>query len=154
MELQYAGRAVRTIGMLLLMCMAFGATAAAHAFLDGSSPEENSVVAQQPASVHLKFSEPVEVGLSVFKVYPLEPDEDALRLQAQAAKVVGEVLLLQGDAERRADVGLADAARRTDRIEILLRDDLKPGPYVVMWRVLSIDTHTTAGHFVFVLAED
>ncbi|WP_081439952.1 copper resistance protein CopC [Meiothermus ruber] len=34
---------------------------------------------------------------------------------------------------------------------IALRPGLGPGVYVVLWRVLSVDSHTTQGFFVFVV---
>lgn len=126
--------------------------ASAHAFLDESSPVSDAVLTTLPEAVTLRFTEPVEVRASIFKVYPLTPDDDALRLRAQAARLVDEVLQLRGDEARRADAGVQAAGREADEIRIVLKEDLPPGPYVVMWRVLSIDTHITWGHFVFTYA--
>ena len=99
----------------------------------------------------LVFTEPVEVRASIFKVYPLEADDDPLRLRAQAARLVDEVLQVRGDENRRADDGLVPAGHESAEIQIVLPDDLPPGPYVVMWRVLSVDAHYV-GHYVFTYA--
>ena len=53
------------------------------------------------------------------------------------------------DADARADAGLTNAERRAKEVTIGLRDELAPGVYVVMWRILSIDTHGTQGFLVF-----
>ncbi|TMI77942.1 MAG: copper resistance protein CopC, partial [Bacillati bacterium ANGP1] len=49
----------------------------------------------------------------------------------------------------RSDAGVANTTRTSGDIVLRLKD-LGPGAYVVMWRVLSVDTHTTQGSFVFV----
>lgn len=49
----------------------------------------------------------------------------------------------------RVDEGLANEERRSEQVVINLQEELSPGVYVVMWRILSIDTHATEGFFVF-----
>ena len=126
--------------------------ASAHAFLDHGVPGLDAVVEVLPATVALTFTEPVEVRASIFKVYPLDHDDDPLRLRGQAARLVDQVLQVRGT--RRSGwmwvSGLPDS--ESAEIQIVLQDDLPPGPYVVMWRVLSIDTHITWGHYVFTYA--
>jgi len=94
----------------------------------------------------------VDVRASLFKVYPLAPDEDPAQLRAQAARLVEEVLQRRDDEEARADAGVETAGREAAEIRIVLKRDLPPGPYVVMWRVLSVDTHVTTGHYIFTYA--
>lgn len=148
----------RAVHVALAVVLALGAAlsvssaVAAHAFLDESVPARDAVVDVLPETVKLVFTEPVEVRASIFKVYPLEADDDPLRLRAQAARLVDEVLQVRGDENRRADDGLVPAGRESAEIQIVLPDDLPPGPYVVMWRVLSVDTHITWGHYVFTYA--
>jgi len=125
-----------------------------HAFLEASDPAVDAVLTAMPAAVRLQFSEPVEVGASIFKVYPLPHEEDPLRLKAAASQLVNEVLTARRDQDRRADAGLAASGAVADDIQILLKEDLPTGPYVVMWRVLSIDTHVTQGFFVFQVQPD
>lgn len=49
------------------------------------------------------------------------------------------------------DAGLKTQARTAENVLIALKPDLGPGAYVVLWRVLSVDSHTTQGFFVFVV---
>lgn len=138
---------------LLAAAFAFG-LADAHAFLIASTPENGGTVAIAPESVTLTLSEAVEVRFSVFKVYPLETDPDmTLReLVAAAEALVAEALPRQDDAELRVDTGTVGEGR-TAEITLTLRDDLAPGTYLVMWRVLSVDTHTSEDYMVFSVAE-
>lgn len=153
-ERRRARRALWALVPLLALAatLGVGAGAAAHAYLDEAAPAADAMLAEPPRAVTLRFTEPVEVRASIFKVYPLSPDEDPLRLRAQAARLVEEVLQLRGDEAHRADVGVEAPGREAAEIRIVLKDDLPPGPYVVMWRVLSIDTHITWGHYVFTYA--
>jgi len=123
----------------------------AHANLVVSFPADGATVSAPPTEVILQFSEAVDVRFSTFKVYHLPAEEeDPLRLRAAAATLVSEVLRLRDDAERRADVGaVTGAARYATQINIALKENLAPGNYVVMWSVLSVDTHTTQGFYVF-----
>lgn len=141
-------RGARWAAVLVLVV---AGTAASHAYLRTSDPAEDSVVADLPGSVQLVFTEPVEVRFSVFKIYPVEaePSWDRRRLNAAAGALVSQVLRRRGDEAERADAGIDAAARTTSEVHMRIRPDLRPGPYVVMWRVLSIDTHTTQGFYVF-----
>ncbi len=60
------------------------------------------------------------------------------------------MLQKRGDEADRADAGPDATERTTTDIALRLKPDPKPGPYVVMWRALSIDTHTTQGFYVFI----
>lgn len=121
----------------------------AHAHLTLSIPTRDGTVSAAPLNeVRLRFSEAVETQSSMFKVYRLETDgvED---LNAAARDLVSKVIRLRNDQAQRADDGLVTTARTSPEIVIRMKPDLEPGTYVVMWRVLSIDTHTTEGFFVF-----
>ena len=61
---------------------------------------------------------------------------------------MSEVLEARGDEASRADAGVRTEARTSDAVTLAL-GALEPGFYVVMWRVLSVDTHTSQGSFVF-----
>lgn len=159
MSLRRGGSSSRTLCLsVVVVVVAAGALlslsppASAHAFLDHGVPGPDAVVEVLPATVALTFTEPVEVRASIFKVYPLDHDDDPLRLRGQAARLVDQVLQVRGDEAERVDVGIRPAGRESAEIQIVLQDDLPPGPYVVMWRVLSIDTHITWGHYVFTYA--
>jgi len=143
---------------MLLTLLALPANAAAHAYLDQATPPMESVVRAQPSIVRLAFTEPVEVNFSTFKVYPvpweepaetLPPEERNLRIRAAASQLVGEALGRRGDEAERADAGVATNQNISDVVVIRLKEDLPPGPYAVMWRVLSIDTHITSGFYFF-----
>ncbi|MDQ3459241.1 MAG: copper resistance protein CopC [Deinococcota bacterium] len=127
----------------------------AHAYLSASTPEQNVVIADLPEEIRLVYSEPVEVRFSLFKVYALEADPelsleaDAQRLSGLAGALVSEVLEARGDDDARADAGVSTEARTGAEITLALKEGLEPGHYVVMWRVLSIDTHTTQGFYLF-----
>lgn len=138
--------------------------AQAHANLTSSEPAAQTVVAA-PTQVTLRFSEAVETAFSVFKVYALElsdasvlptdatsSDDPAwLRLNGLAASVVSENLTSRQDGSARVD--LPQTRSSTQEEVVLELDTLVPGAYVVMWRVLSTDTHTTQGSFVFVVED-
>lgn len=143
----------RTLLWTCLLLLGASSLAGAHAYLDSSFPAENATVASELNEVILRFTEPVEVPFSTFKVYPLASDEeDPVRLRAAASALVQQVLNLRNDAAQRADEGVTTQARISAEINIALKKELPPGRYVVMWRVLSIDTHTTTGFFVFTYA--
>ena len=141
----------RALILLASLCLGVGF---AHADLESASPEQNAVLAEPPPEIVLSYSEAVEVRFSTFKVYPLAvtgdltQPQDRLRIGGAAATLVSEVLPLQGDEESRVDAGVLTEARTADTVTLALRT-LEPGFYVVMWRVLSVDTHTSQGSFVF-----
>ena len=109
---------ITTLRHFLACLLLLGAgPALAHAELVTMTPAQNSVLTTLPNSVMLTFSEPVEVGFSLFKVYRLEPtptstsggasggdsggetggaspesEEEALRLNGLAGTLVTEVL--------------------------------------------------------------
>lgn len=150
--------------LLVLAALLLGA-ASAHAYLERSEPAANSLVTERPATLELHYTMAVETRFSTFKVYPLEveaPFEDPenptererQRLNALAAQLVAEVLQARGDDDARADAGLVDTGRTTREVTLALREDLAPGVFVVMWRVLAIDTHWTEDFFVFTLLPD
>lgn len=144
---------------LLLAVGFFGArgdVALGHAHLDASVPAEGATVAEWPETVTLTFSESIEVRSSVFKVYPLDTDgvTDSSQLNAEARTLYENVLPLRRDEEDRVDVGIVPAGATSTAIQIVLQDDARPGAYVVMWRVLSVDTHVVSGFSVFTYAPD
>lgn len=137
---------------VLVLWVGLSAAAWSHAHLRQASPGQGATVTETPTEVRLTFSEPVEVGFSTFKVYPLPPADDEGELREAARELMGQVLHARDDADARADAGLAGESRTSADIVILLKDDLEPGPYVVMWRVLSVDTHVTEGFYTFTYA--
>ncbi len=128
--------------------------ALAHAEYKSSVPAAGATVRTPPKTVRLTFTEAVEVRLSTFKVYPLEAPPEAwgspTRLRRLAADLVKQALPAKNDAARRVDAGLATTARTSQTVILNLKPNLRPGPYVVMWRNLGVDGHPETGYFVFV----
>ena len=165
-------RLITLRNLLVCLLLSGAGLALAHAELVTATPAPKSVVGALPQEVTLSFSEPVEARFSLFKVYKLEPrpeglsggegetadatggapaellEEEALRLNGLAGALFAEVLTARGDEAARADAG-AVTADTSKEVTLALKDGLEAGDYVVMWRVLSADTHTTQGFYVF-----
>jgi methionine-rich copper-binding protein CopC len=140
-------------GIALLACLGLGGAvpASAHAWLNASVPTADSTVGTAPKEIRLTYSEPVEIRFSIFKLYKINaaPDADLRALHTAADALVSANLLKRGDEAARADAGVANTERSSTDISVRLKD-LQPGAYVLMWRALSVDTHTTQGSFVFI----
>jgi methionine-rich copper-binding protein CopC len=134
--------------LALLAALATGA-ALAHSLLAEATPAPDTTLKHLPASVQLVLSEPVEMTFSVFKVYPLK-SKDLASAKREAASLFKAALEAKNDQEQRADAGVVGNPRTAARVELKLKENLKPGAYAVMWRVLSVDTHTSQDFYVFV----
>jgi copper resistance protein C len=113
----------RVIISLSLIILVGLARLQAHAFLDHASPAVGGKVRGSPAEVRVWFTEklePVFSKLQVFNAAGEEVDKRDQRLDPHNA-----ALLMVGVPS------------------------LKPGTYKVVWRVVSVDTHTTQGSFTF-----
>lgn len=144
--------------MRYVLILALAGVGVAHSDLESSTPAAGAVLQVAPAEVSLSFTEAAEVRFSTFKVYPLAVDIDPLaddaeaRLNGLAGQLVSEMLEAQGDEAARADTGVSADERTSAEITLPLKDDLEPGHYVVMWRVLSVDSHTSQGFVTFRVA--
>jgi methionine-rich copper-binding protein CopC len=114
------------VGALLAGILAPAAGATAHAFLDHANPLVGSTVRGSPGEVRLWFTEALEPAFSTLRVVD------------------------QGGAQVDQGNKAVDPADRTV-LKVSLRP-LSPGSYKVVWRVLSVDTHTTEGSFSFSVA--
>jgi methionine-rich copper-binding protein CopC len=103
--------------------LAFASAVSAHAFLDHAVPAVGSAVHAPPSQVRLWFT------------LELEPAFSTVQVSDATGKRVD-----QGDAR----VDGTDAT-----LLIVSVPALAPGRYRVTWRVLSVDTHATAGDFSF-----
>ncbi len=148
---------MRRAVILTLALAEFGSTLA-HADLENSTPTAGEVLEAAPAEVSLTFTEAAEVRFSTFKVYPLGADLGSAdlstnsaeaRLNGLAGQLVSEVLETQGDDDARADTGVSTPERTTETVTLPLKPALGAGVYVVMWRVLSVDSHTSQGFVTF-----
>ena len=117
-------RGASSLALALLLAAGLAAGQAwAHSGLRRSEPPAESKLRRPPAEVKLTFSEPLEPAYSSVKV------TDA------------------GGAEVDSGDSRVDRSNPT-----ILRASLKPlgaGSYTVIWRVLSVDGHTTDGRFGF-----
>lgn len=134
--------------LLPLLAVALSGFAGAHSYLERSVPAEDAVVSA-PREVRLAFNEAVEVKYSTVKVYPVGVSGDPLKVNGAAGALKSRVLALKNDAKDRADLGLATKDRTATELVLPLKAKLKPGAYVVMWKVLSVDSHTLDGYYVF-----
>jgi copper resistance protein C len=98
------------------------AAAHAHAFLDRAEPRVGASVSAPPRQVSLWFTQNLEPAFSGAQV-----------LDSAGTRV---------DQGARVD----PANRNLMRVSL---KPLRPGSYKVLWRVLSVDTHTTEGSFSF-----
>ncbi len=99
--------------------------ARAHAFLDHASPAVGSSLPTPPAAVTMWFTQQLEPAFTTATV----SDKSGNRVDAGPAQV--------------------DANDPTE-LRVPLKP-LPPGTYTVSWHALSVDTHTTTGHFSFTI---
>ena len=112
---------LRAFLLVLLMALAVAPRPAlAHAVLLDTEPQADAVLDATPASIQLRFNEPVQPV--VFR-------------------------LLDAAGNTLVDT---DAARAVDsRVELPTGGDLPEGGYIVTWRVVSADSHPIGGSFRF-----
>ena len=104
--------------------LALGAPAVqAHAFLDHASPAVGSAVPSAPATVTMWFTQQLEPAFTTATV--------------------------TDQAGNRVDTGPAQVdPHDPTELRVSLKK-LPNGTYTVAWHALSVDTHTTTGHFTF-----
>ena len=100
------------------------APALAHAVLELTEPVDGAVLAVAPNRVVMGFDETVEIPLGSVAVY--------------------------NSAGHRVDQGLPyHPGGRASQVATSLPSGLRPGGYVVTWRVISADSHPVHGAFTF-----
>jgi copper resistance protein C len=95
----------------------------AHAFLDHADPGVGSRVRNTPTAVRVWFTEKLEPAFCSLRVF----DESGAEID-------------------KRDMTIDSANGATLKVSLPV---LKPGKYKVVWRVVSIDTHSTNGEFTF-----
>jgi methionine-rich copper-binding protein CopC len=98
--------------------------ALAHAFLQKAEPGVGSEVSERPRQVKIWFTEKLEGPLcriQVFTAANREIDQHDCRMDPQNPAL----------------------------LEVSLPPDLPSGSYQVVWKAVSVDTHTTTGKFMF-----
>jgi methionine-rich copper-binding protein CopC len=113
-------RHLRLFGAIVFMLCFATAEVRAHAFLDHAEPRVGNKVATAPREVTLWFTQKLEPAFSTITV----------------TNVAGE----------RVDSGKTRVSGT--QMSVSLRSG-GSGTYRVNWRVLSADTHTTDGSFIF-----
>jgi copper resistance protein C len=122
----------------------------AHSNLVVSSIKGGATVRVMPKTITLEFSEAVETGFSRFKLLALEPKIKTLKAANTTANDLLEPSLeKRNDETTRADDGLLTTAAVAAKLEVKLKAKLSAGWYVMMWKVLSVDTHDGSDFFVF-----
>jgi copper resistance protein C len=117
-------RRLQLILLFLLFCLALlGGIVEGHAFLDHASPGVGGKVHGSPAEVRVWFTEKLEAAFSKLQVFN------------EAGQQVDS---------RNQRLDPHDAA-----VLVVSVPPLKPGTYKVVWRAVSVDTHTTEGSFKF-----
>ena len=113
----------RRLGLILFLLAGPAWTGWAHAFLDHAEPAVGREVHRAPEQVKLWFPEALEPALSRVQVFDAGGQEVDRR-------------------DVHPDPG------NTAILEVSL-PALKPGRYKVVWRAVSVDTHTTSGTYNF-----
>jgi methionine-rich copper-binding protein CopC len=113
---------------LSLTCIAVLITqssAWAHAFLDHADPAVGSRISQAPTQVKIWFTQ------------NLEPTFSSVQVQDTRGKEV--------------DKKDAHVDSKKQSLLVVTLPKLPSGTYTVIWRVVSVDTHKTQGHFEFTI---
>lgn len=138
-----------------LVAAALVASAQAHAYLESSDPADGAVLSAAPEAITLRFTENLEVGFSTFKLYrvddaPAVDDPDfAAKLNGVAALLVNDVIGAAEPDDRAVQLDLAPAQGEAAELTLTPKEPLAPGSYVVMWRILSADTHVLQAFMTF-----
>ena len=114
----------RALGLATLASLATVSPARAHAFIDHTEPLVGGTVKQAPTEVRLWYTQGLEPAFSRVQVF------DA------AGKEVD-----------KKDIHLDP--KNNHLMIVSLPAGLGAGTYKVVWRVVSVDTHTTEGAFKF-----
>jgi methionine-rich copper-binding protein CopC len=113
-------RRLSLAGIILLLLLLATNVASAHAFLDRAEPRVGNTVAAAPRQVTLWFTQKLETAFSTVTV----TNAEGKRVDTGKPRVSGNQM----------SVSLSPGGA---------------GTYHVVWRVLSVDTHTTDGSFSF-----
>jgi methionine-rich copper-binding protein CopC len=117
---------MRRVPLAAAVLLGLAAVACAHGVLERTDPRGGSTLRAAPSQVRLRFTGPLEPAYS-------------------------HVRVLDGGGQR---VDLGDSAvDPADRALLHVSlPTLPAGTYKVAWRVLSVDSHVTAGDFTFRIA--
>ncbi|KQR23009.1 copper resistance protein CopC [Deinococcus sp. Leaf326] len=114
--------------------------ALAHTAVTSVTPALNASVSA-PKSVQLKFSEPVELRFSTFRVMAMPA---GMTGQAAATAALAE----KADSAKVVSLPL-ERVSLAAQLTLPLKANLKAGSYVVAWKILSEDGHPVTGFSTF-----
>jgi copper resistance protein C len=114
--------------------------AGAHTAVTSVTPALNATVSA-PASVTLTFNEAVETRFSTFRVMAVPT--------GRTAQAAATLALAEKPGSARLVNRAATLPALAARVTLPLRADLKPGAYVIAWKILSEDGHPVSGHSSF-----
>lgn len=116
-------------GILVILLSTAGLSQVrAHAFLDRADPKVGSTVTTAPEEIKLWFTQDLEPAFSSIEV------RDAAGHEVDKKDVHPDI--------------------KNKALLIVSVPPLAAGTYTVLWRVVSVDTHKTQGHFEFTLKPD
>ena len=118
-----AGALVASLFTALVLLAVAAPQASAHAALLRTTPGDAEILQTAPTEVTLTFGETVGIGLGQLRV-----------LSAKGARV---------------DAGAPTQSSGGTVVHVPVRGDLADGTYVVVWRVVSADSHPVSGAFTF-----
>jgi copper resistance protein C len=140
----------KAILLVLAASLALVGIAFAHSKVKKSNPKDGEIIKVMPKAVKLEFNEGLVSKFSTFKVYKLiTKSKDSEKLEAEAEALAAKMTMKKGDENARADTGFKGEADETTKVTVNLKSGLKPGVYVVMWRLLGTDTHAVSGNIWF-----
>ena len=116
---------IKRWSLVAALLLAWQSSTWAHAFLDHAEPKVGSTITNSPPLLRLWFTQNLEPAFSSVQV------QDA-----------------QGREVDRKDMRLDD---KNKSLAIITLPRLPAGTYTVFWRVVSVDTHRTQGHFKFTI---
>jgi methionine-rich copper-binding protein CopC len=113
---------MKRFGLSLLLLMLIPAVASTHGYVRSVSPAKDSVVAEQPAQVTMKFGSAMERMFSKLEVF------------GPAGEKVSKKTVFSED---------------NSVMEVELDEGLGAGKYTVQWKGMSKDGHAQKGSFSF-----
>jgi copper resistance protein C len=122
-----SGAALRVWALGAALVALAPAAAAAHAIILESEPAAGATLAEPPARIYLRFNSRLEKRLS-------------------------RVTLFAADGRPVPLAVAADGSEKPDRV-VLPLGSLRPGAYVVRYKVLAADGHITEGALRFTVLE-
>jgi copper resistance protein C len=140
----------KVLAVVLVVGIGWHEITLAHSSLIAANIRDGQVVRVMPKTITLEFSEALEVGFSKFKLVALDSKINSAKAANAAAETILEASLdRRDDDEIRADAELLTKAAVAAKLELKFKPKLVAGWYVMMWKIVSIDTHVSRDFFVF-----